>query len=250
MELTQLQYFVAVAESLHMTRTAERLHVAQPALSQAISRLERELGVMLFKRERRQLTLTEYGAYLLDRLRGPLSVLSSLPEELADLAKGEETTIRLNVLAATSLVTDAVVAYQKAHTATRFRLSQSTDAVDCDILVSTVQPTEGPADQGELILTERIFLAVPGSSHYAERSDIALSQVAGESFICLGGSRYFRLICDRYCLQAGFVPQVGFESDNPASVKKTDRCPCRRWLLARVFVGALCRSRRARAADR
>ena len=220
MELTQLQYFVAVAESLHMTRTAERLHVAQPALSQAISRLERELGVMLFKRERRQLTLTAYGEYLLDRLRGPLSVLTSLPEELADLAKGEETTIRLNVLAATSLVTDAVVAYQKAHTATRFRLSQSTDAVDCDILVSTVQPTDGPADRGELILTERIFLAVPGSSHYAERSEIALSQVANESFICLGGSRYFRLICDRYCLQAGFVPQVGFESDNPASVKK------------------------------
>lgn len=220
MELTQLQYFVAVAESLHMTRTAERLHVAQPALSQAIGRLERELGVLLFKRERRQLTLTVYGEYLLERLRTPLAVLSGLPRELADLAKGEDATIRLNVLAATSLVTDAVVAYQKAHPTTHFRLSQNADEVDCDILVSTVQPSEPLTGEDVLMLTERIFLAVPDGGAYAGKSSIALSGLANESFICLGGSRHFRGICDRYCLQAGFVPQVGFESDNPASVKK------------------------------
>lgn len=220
MELTQLQYFVAVAESLHMTRTAERLHVAQPALSQAIARLERELGVMLFKRERRQLTLTVYGEYLLERLRAPLSVLSGLPGELAELAKGEEATIRLNVLAATSLVTDAVVAYQKAHPTTHFKLSQSADEVECDILVSTVSQSQTTVDESVLMLSERIFLAVPDGGRYAGKDDIILSQVAQESFICLGGSRHFRGICDRYCLQAGFVPQVGFESDNPASVKK------------------------------
>ena len=220
MELTQLQYFVAVAESLHMTRTAERLHVAQPALSQAIARLERELGVMLFKRERRQLTLTVYGEYLLERLRAPLSVLSGLPGELAELAKGEEATIRLNVLAATSLVTDAVVAYQKAHPTTHFKLSQSADEVECDILVSTVSQSQTTVDESVLMLSERIFLAVPDGGRYAGKDDIMLSQVAQESFICRGGSRHFRGICDRYCLQAGFVPQVGFESDNPASVKK------------------------------
>ena len=219
-ELTQLQYFVAVAESLHMTRTAERLHVAQPALSQAISRLERELGVLLFKRERRQLTLTVYGEYLFDRLRTPLAVLSQLPRELAELSRGEDATVRLNVLAATSLVTDAVVAYQKAHPTMRFKLSQSADAVECDILVSTVQQSQAEAGEGVLTLSERIFLAVPDGGRYAGKSEIALSQVAQESFISLGGSRHFRGICDRYCLQAGFVPQVGFESDNPASVKK------------------------------
>ena len=87
MELTQLQYFAAVAESLHMTRTAERLHVAQPALSQAISRLEKELGVALFHREGRHLTLTVYGSYLYERIKAPLCALQALPLELAEMAR-------------------------------------------------------------------------------------------------------------------------------------------------------------------
>ncbi|MBQ9802252.1 MAG: LysR family transcriptional regulator [Clostridia bacterium] len=220
MELTQLQYFVAVAESLHMTRTAERLHVAQPALSQAISRLERELGVLLFKRERRQLTLTVYGAYLLERLRAPLSVLADLPAELQELAKGERTTIRLNVLAATSLVTDAIVAYQQNHPATHFKLLQSAEATDCDIVVSNAPVYDPDHTAGGMMLEEHIFLAVSDGGRYGNRSEIALADVAEENFISLGGSRQFRGICDRFCLQAGFAPQVGFESDNPASVKK------------------------------
>ncbi len=219
MELTQLQYFVAVAESLHMTRTAERLHVAQPALSQAISRLERELGVPLFKRERRQLSLTVFGSYLLERLRAPLAVLSNLPAELQELSKGEKTTIRLNVLAGTSLVTDAIVSYQQLHENTHFRLLQSAAETDCDISISTV-PYHGEEAVGACVFDERIFLAVSGDGKYGARKEIDLAEVAEESFISLAGSRQFRGICDRFCLQAGFAPHVGFESDNPASVKK------------------------------
>lgn len=220
MELTQLQYFVAVAESLHMTRTAERLHVAQPALSQAISRLERELGVLLFKRERRQLTLTVYGSYLLERLRAPLSVLADLPAELQELAKGERTTIRLNVLAATSLVTDAIVAYQQKYPEIHFKLQQSAAVTDCDIIVSNTAVNETDSPCESCVVEERIFLAVSDGGRYGGRSEIALADVSEENFISLGGSRQFRGICDRFCLQAGFAPQVGFESDNPASVKK------------------------------
>ena len=89
MELTQLQYFVAVAKSLHMTRTAEQLHVAQPALSQSISRLERELGVALFRREARRLALTPAGTYLLERLQAPLAALAELPEQLREIAEAD-----------------------------------------------------------------------------------------------------------------------------------------------------------------
>lgn len=220
MELTQLQYFVAVAESLHMTRTAERLHVAQPALSQAISRLERELGVSLFKRERRQLSLTVYGSYLLERLRSPLAVLENLPAELNELFQGERATIRLNVLAATSLVTDAIIAYQQTHANTHFRLLQNANETDCDLLVTTRPVYNEGVEDGVYSFDERIFLAVSRNGKYGTCKEVRLSDLAEENFISLAGSRQLRGICDRFCLAAGFAPHVGFESDNPASVKK------------------------------
>lgn len=221
MELTQLQYFVAVAESLHMTRTAERLHVAQPALSQAISRLERELAVPLFKRERRQLRLTSYGEYLLERLRGPLGALTAIPQEIAAMAKGEESVVRLNVRAATSLVTDAIIAYRQNRADIHFKLSQGVGEGDCDISVLTDYVIEHDVTAAmEQVFEEHIFLAVSDSGKYGGRESVSLAELADESFIALAGTRQFRGICDRFCLQAGFVPNVGFESDNPASVKK------------------------------
>jgi DNA-binding transcriptional LysR family regulator len=90
-----LRYFVAVAEELHFTRAAERLYIAQPALSEQIRRLEGELGVSLFRRTTRSVELTAAGGQLLSRAR---RILTEADEAMADAsraARGETGTVRV-----------------------------------------------------------------------------------------------------------------------------------------------------------
>ena len=85
MELLQLRYFLVAAQYQHMTKAAEHLQIAQPALSQAIHRLEAELGVPLFERKNRSIELNDEGKFLQKRLIPILSSLDRLPEELRKL---------------------------------------------------------------------------------------------------------------------------------------------------------------------
>jgi len=96
MELRQLRYFVAVAEELNFGRAALRLRIAGPSLSQQIKALERDLGVRLFDRDRRSVTLTASGQALLPRTRALLDQADDLRRSAAGMATTEP--VRLGVV--------------------------------------------------------------------------------------------------------------------------------------------------------
>src|SRR6202034_3960490 len=95
MELRQLHYFVVLAEELHFGRAAERLHIVQPAVSQQLRRLERELGLTLLDRSTRRVTLTPAGQALLPGARAVLSAAQTLRDTAVELRPSPGTTIRL-----------------------------------------------------------------------------------------------------------------------------------------------------------
>lgn len=225
MELMQLRYFCEVAESQHMTRSAEKLHIAQPALSQTIHRLEGELGVKLFVLKGRNIVLTSYGRYLQEKVQPLLATLDQIPDDLAKLAHTDLTTIRMNVQAASALVTRAVIEYQKTHHI-HFELVQSGEDTFCDVSLTTRLPSFKEPGVNEYVFNEPILLAVPDSEPFAAQHTIALSEMREEEFVCLAGTKNFRSICDKYCSKVGFTPKVVFESDSPATVQNLVAAGC------------------------
>ena len=221
MEINQMRYFLEVASTQHVTRSAERLHIAQPALSKAIHNLEQELGVPLFASKGRNIVLTEYGKYLQEKMSGIISEIDDLPQELKSMADRENATIHLKVLAASTLITDAIIEYRRKHPKINFQLMQNDQSKIYDISVTTerVKSEEIFNSENRFELIEKIFLAGPAEHRLAKREKINLTEVEKDGFISLMGSKQLRWICDKFCRQAGFEPRIIFESDNPAAVK-------------------------------
>ena len=221
MELQKLRYFYTVAKFQHMTKAAEYMCIAQPALSQAIKSLERELGVELFSKKGRNIELTSYGEYLHKRLESLLPEIDSIPGELMKL-KGEVTkTVRLNILAASAFVIDSIVKYRKLNPDVVFDYEQSEQKADCNIVIYTngLNLSSANTKISGYVKKENIYLAVPKESEYSRKESVDLSQMKEEGFIMLSSARLFGAICNDYCREAGFYPRVLFESDSRTAVQ-------------------------------
>ncbi|MCD2347685.1 LysR family transcriptional regulator [Clostridium guangxiense] len=218
MDILQLKYFLAAAEYEHITKAAHSLHIAQPALSQSIKHLEEELGVELFERKNRGIHLNACGKLLKSELLPIIDTLDSLPVRLKEVDKEASSTIQLNILAASMLITKSIISFKKLYPEVKFRLLQDADETDFDICISCAASDKIPKD-GILLLEEKILLAVPSISKYASLKSISLNQVKEEGFINFSGARPFRIICDDYCKEKGFKPKIIFESDNQECIK-------------------------------
>lgn len=221
MELYKLKYFYTVAQLQHVTKAAESINIAQPALTQAIKSLEKELGVKLLVKQGRNIVLTDYGRYLKRRLDVLLPEFESLPKEIEQLKTQINKTVKLNILAASTFVINAIVEYRQMHPDAVFDFEQNEQKYDCDIVITT-NSLSTPMSKSYInrcVKKEKIYLAVPKNSPYAKLDSIDLSAVREESFVMLSSSRLFGVICEKFCSCAGFYPKILFESDSPNAVQ-------------------------------
>ena len=227
MELRQLRYFVAVAETRHFSRAAERLHMAQSPLSQAIRQLETQIGATLFERTTRRVDLTPAGeAFYRDALR----ILDSV--ETAKLRVGRVAAGDAGVLtiAATGLAAYRVlprlgrlVAREMPSVSLRFvpgllTTSQEDALVEGRIDVGVLRP---PVVHPELsvrsLARERFVAVLPDDHPHAGGDGLRLADLADEPFVVYGtpGSVVDSIVA-KACLDAGFLPRRAEESaDTP-----------------------------------
>ena len=159
MELLQLRYFLVAAQYQHMTKAAEHLQIAQPALSQAIHRLEAELGVPLFERKNRSIELNDEGKFLQKRLIPILSSLDRLPEELRKGKEAATHTVHLRLLSASALITNRIIAYRSLRPDVNFQLYQIPGQEDdFDVCVTARRADTAPKenDDATVMLEEAI----------------------------------------------------------------------------------------------
>lgn len=221
MELLQLKYFLAVAESEHMTNTAKQLHIAQPALTQSIHRLEQELGVSLFERAGRGIRLSPAGAYVRDRVKPAMETLENVARDVQLFQRGEQGVVRVGVHAASGVAIDGIAAYSELNPHVSFEITQDERERHRDVIVTTITPRGSSTVENAVEKTpfsERIGIAVPAGSALGDTASLA--DFANERFIALAGSRRFREVCDTFCAHRAFTPHIAFESDNPLVVKK------------------------------
>ena len=226
----RLAAYLALAEELHFTRAAARLHVAQPALTKRIQQLEQAIGVQLFARSKRMVRLTPAGEALLGAARQALSALESLTATAARLEAGEIGRLRVGFTpsAPHHLLPDIVRAFRRAHPDVDCQLTEmgSDDQVqrllDGDLDVGILRPPAVvPARLVcRRLLEERFVAVLPRDHRLARRRSVALADLAADPFV-LVARRVVRAVHDQIlaaCLAAGFTPLIVQEATHIHSV--------------------------------
>ncbi|WP_078592930.1 LysR family transcriptional regulator [Evansella clarkii] len=224
MELLQLQYFRTVARLEHMTKAAQEIRIAQPALSKTIARLEEDLGVQLFERKGRNIQLNSFGKVFLKKVEIALSALEEGRKEVKDLARIEGGRVFISTTTH-KCFSDLIGTFLSEHPDIKLQISQASNNEkvkqlrngDIDFCI-TFPPLEVEGIAGKSFLTEEILLAVPTTHRFADRKRIDLSQLFDDAFISIKEGNPFREMTDDFCKKAGFTPKIVCEVDELSAI--------------------------------
>jgi DNA-binding transcriptional LysR family regulator len=219
MELRHLRYFVAVAEELHFRRAAERLHVAQPAVSEQVRKLEDELGVTLLDRTPRRVSLTAAGTALLEDAKRVLRLADHAQDAARSASECATARVRVGyvVSALPAVVPRALQAMRASATGTHSTLDPGSpldliEAVRSGYLDAAVIPL--PAPTAGLDVTplgnQHAVAALPVEDPRATQRSISLARVAPERLVVLpreANRPFYDAVIDA-CRRAGLAPRL------------------------------------------
>ena len=225
MELRQLEYFVAVTEEANFTRAAERVRVAQPAVSAQIARLEREVGQSLLDRSRREVTLTSAGAAVLPYARAALKAVAdarTAVDELTQLVRGSVT---IGTVTAHNVdMAGLLAAFNRAHPAVEITLGtdDSESLIDgvrsgrLDLAIASVGSDEVPDGLAVDVTTdEAIDAVVAKGDPWSRRRSLPVAALAERPLIALPAGTGIRRRLDDACAAAGVRVRIAFEASTP-----------------------------------
>ena len=222
-ELRHLRYFIAVAEELHFSRAAERMHMAQPPLSAAIRQLERDLGVELFVRTTREVRLTDAGRAFLAGARRTLADADRAAEDARRAAAGELGRLRIAFSWSTRFETLPALgrAFRASHPDVELLAQEMWNARmppafgngSIDIALSLCPEIAAELELAP-IRAERVVVLLPAAHPLAGEEAISLSALADEEFVVFPRDIAPRLHDAFMAIyrRAGFEPRVRNES--------------------------------------
>jgi DNA-binding transcriptional LysR family regulator len=226
MDLRELESFVAVAEELHFGRAARRAHLSQPALSQQIQRLERELGFAVFWRDRRHVELTAAGAVLLERVRRLLDDADDMVAVAGRVAAGHMGSLRIGhvggalygavpvaVRRLRELASDIDVSLEEHKTARQLELVRD-GRLDAGFIHLPDEPLDG--FDVTVLGREPLDVCLPASHRLVGAPAVRLGDLAGDDFVMfarpLEPDTHDRITAA--CQAEGFRPRVVQEAAN------------------------------------
>ncbi|MGZ4198495.1 MAG: LysR family transcriptional regulator [Solirubrobacteraceae bacterium] len=231
MDLRQLRYLVALADERHFTRAAEREHIAQPALSQQIRRLEEEVGVALVERTTRKVSITEAGELLVARARRILSELSAAQAELEALRgilTGHVSVGAMHTMGPVDVSLALAIFHQRHPGVELTVLEQSSEELaemlrDDVLDLAYLSVTERIESHGlglHQLVSEELVVILPRSHPLAKQSGVRMSELAGEQFISYREGSRLRELLNRAAREADFDPQVMLESNESRRIRR------------------------------
>jgi DNA-binding transcriptional LysR family regulator len=223
MELRHLRYFIAVAEELHFTRAAERLHIGQPPLSHAIQMLEADVGALLFVRTKRSVRMTEAGKLFLDDARRILALAEQAADTARRAQRGEAGELRIGFTFSTPLTplfAQVINRYRQQFPAVSLTLHEMATHSQLEALhqrrldLGFVRPPEGVNADGISLTTLRddaLVAVLRRAMPLARHKTVSMAQLKDEPFVMYpanAGTGIYPQIF-RLCREAGFVPRIG-----------------------------------------